>query len=242
MFKEVFNSDEDIDKYLFSEGKAVFNDLTDDYDKVQDGSMKGIGTLRVNRKTLLPKVNKNFEKGTKIDIANERFTDETLETIHNIDQKLNSFYIGNDSDYFIHENLQDFLSQEKERYIKNHILSDLQTILDGKLDNTTLIIAKAFEQVSSGIIEFLSTIEEFQKKLFTMKKKVVESEYCLTIDNIEEKYYPEMLANKDQILEWESLFGVKVKTLADLKGQPTLVLDTRFFKQAAGIFFGRHLL
>jgi adenine-specific DNA-methyltransferase len=235
LFKEVFNSDEDIDKYLFSEGKAVFNDLTDDYDKVQDGSMKGIGTLRVNRKTLLPKVNKNFEKGTKIDIANERFTDETLETIYNIDQKLNSFYIGNDSDYFIHENLQDFLSQEKERYIKNHILSDLQTILDGKLDNTTLIIAKAFEQVSSGIIEFLSTIEEFQKKLFTMKKKVVESEYCLTIDNIEEKYYPEMLANKDQILEWESLFGVKVKTLADLKGQPTLVLDTRFFKQADGL-------
>jgi len=235
LFKEVFKSDEGIDKYLFSEGKTVFNDLTDDYDKVQDGSMKGIGSLRVNQKTLLTKVNKNFERGTKIDIVNDRFTDETLETIYNIDQKLNSFYIGNDSDYFIHENLQDFLTQEKERYIKNHILSDLKTILDGKLDNTTLIIAKAFELVSSRIIEFLSTIEEFQKKLFTMKKKVVESEYCLTIDNIDEKYYPEILANKVQLLEWESLFSVKVKSLADLKGQPTLVLDTRFFKQADGL-------
>jgi adenine-specific DNA-methyltransferase len=234
LFKEVFKSDEDIDKYLFSEGKAVFNDLTDDYDKVQDGSMKGIGSLRVNRKTLLPKINKNFEKGTKIEIENDHFTDETLETIYNIDQKLNSFYIGNDSDYFIHENLQDFLTQEKERYIKNHILSDLQTILDGKLDNTTLIIAKAFESVSSRIIEFLSTIEEFQKKLFTMKKKVVESEYCLTIDKIDEKYYPEMLDNKAQVLEWESLFSVKVKTLADLKAHSTLVLDTRFFKQIDG--------
>ena len=234
LFEEIFKSDEDIDKYLFSEGKAVFNDLTNDYDKVQDGSMKGIGSLRVNRKTLLPKINKNFERGTKIEIENERFTDETLETIYNIDQKLNSFYIGNDSDYFIHENLQDFLTQEKERYIKNHILSDLQIILDGKLDNTTLIIAKAFESVSSRIIEFLSTIEEFQKKLFTMKKKVVESEYCLTIDRIDEKYYPEMLDNKNQILEWESLFSVKVKTLAELKAQPTLVLDTRFFKQIDG--------
>ena len=97
LFKEVFKSDEDIDKYLFSEGKAVFNDLTDDYDKVQDGSIKGIGSLRVNRKTLLPKIKKNFERGTKIDIENDRFTDETLETIYNIDQKLNSFYIGNDS-------------------------------------------------------------------------------------------------------------------------------------------------
>ena len=35
---------------------------------------------------------------------------------------------GNDSDYFIHENLQEFLTQEKERYIKNHILSDLKSL------------------------------------------------------------------------------------------------------------------
>lgn len=238
LFKNVFNSKANLDNYLFADDKAVFNDLTDDYDKVQDGSVKGIGALRVNRKTLLNKVNKNFERGSKIEIitenGQERFSDETLETIYNIDQKLNSFYIGNDSDYFIHENLQEFLTQEKERYIKNHILSDLKSILDGKLDNTTLIIAKAFELVSSRIIEFLSAIEEFQKKLFTMKKKVVESEYCLTIDNIDEKYYKTILENKAQLAEWETLFSVKVKTLADLKAQPTLVLDTKFFKQKDG--------
>jgi adenine-specific DNA-methyltransferase len=238
LFKEVFKSKVNLDNYLFADDKPVFNDLSDDYDKVQDGSVKGIGALRVNRKTLLNKVNKNFERGNKIEIITEngleRFSDETLETIYNIDQKLNSFYIGNDSDYFIHENLQEFLTQEKERYIKNHILSDLKSILDGKLDNTTLIIAKAFELVSSRIIEFLSAIEEFQKKLFTMKKKVVESEYCLTIDNIDEKYYKEILENKAQLAEWENLFSIKVKTLADLKAQPTLVLDTKFFKQKDG--------
>jgi adenine-specific DNA-methyltransferase len=239
IFKNIFKSKIEIEKYLFAkndkgEFKPIFNDLSDDYDKVQDGSVKGIGALRVNRKTILGKINKNFEKGTKIEIIDDRFTDETLETIYNIDQKLNSFYIGNDSDYFIHENLQEFLSQEKERYIKNHILSDLQSILDGKLDNTTLIIAKAFESVSIRIIEFLSSIEEFQKKLFTMKKKVVESEYCLTIDNIDEKYYKEILENKNQLAEWENLFGVKVKNLAELKAHPTLVLDTKFFKQKDG--------
>ncbi|OWY22226.1 site-specific DNA-methyltransferase [Sphingobacteriales bacterium UPWRP_1] len=238
LFKEVFKSKANLDNYLFADDKPVFNDLTDDYDKVQDGSVKGIGALRVNRKTLLNKVNKNFERGNKIEIITEngqdRFSDETLETIYNIDQKLNSFYIGNDSDYFIHENLQEFLTQEKERYIKNHILSDLKSILDGKLDNTTLIIAKAFEMVSSRIIEFLSAIEEFQKKLFTMKKKVVESEYCLTIDNIDDKYYKEILDNKAQLTEWENLFSIKVKTIADLKAQPTLVLDTKFFKQNDG--------
>lgn len=238
LFKEVFKSKEKLDNYLFADEKPVFNDLTDDYDKVQDGSVKGIGALRVNRKTLLNKVNKNFERGSKIEIISEngqeRYSDETLETIYNIDQKLNSFYIGNDSDYFIHENLQEFLTQEKERYIKNHILSDLKSILDGKLDNTTLIIAKAFEMVSSRIIEFLSAIEEFQKKLFTMKKKVVESEYCLTIDNIDEKYYKEILENKAQLAEWENLFSVKVKMVADIKAQPTLVLDTKFFKLKDG--------
>jgi adenine-specific DNA-methyltransferase len=239
IFTNVFNSKEDISKYLFAKNdkdelKPIFNDLSDDYDKVQDGSIKGIGALRVNRKTILGKINKNFEKGAKVEMIDDRFSDETLETIYNIDQKLNSFYIGNDSDYFIHENLQEFLSQEKERYIKNHILSDLKSILDGKLDNTTLIIAKAFESVSSRIIEFLSSIEEFQKKLFTMKKKIVESEYCMTIDNIDEKYYKEIIQNKDQLAEWEILFSVKVESLTDLKAQPTLVLDTKFFKQKDG--------
>jgi adenine-specific DNA-methyltransferase len=239
LFTEVFKSKANLDNYLFAKNdkgelKPIFNDLTDDYDKVQDGNVKGIGALRVNRKTILGKVNKNFEKGTKVGIIDDHFSDETLETIYNIDQKLNSFYIGNDSDYFIHENLQEYLTQEKERYIKNHILSDLKSILDGKLDNTTLIIAKAFELVSSRIIEFLSAIEEFQKKLFTMKKKLVESEYCLTIDNIDEKYYQEILENNAQLAEWEYLFSVKVKTLADLKAQPTLVLDTKFFRQKDG--------
>jgi adenine-specific DNA-methyltransferase len=238
IFKQVFINEIELTNYLFVDGKSVFNDLTDDYDKVQDGSVKGIGALRVNRKSLLNKVNKNFERGSKIEIitenGQERFSDKTLETLYNIDQKLNSFYIGNDSDYFIHENLQEFLTQEKERYIKNHILNDLKSILDGKLDNTTIIIAKAFDLVSNELIKFLSAIEEFQKKLFTMKKKVVESEYCLTIDNIDEKFYPEILENKVQIVEWETLFNVNVKTLADLKAQPILVLDTKFFKQKDG--------
>jgi len=238
LFNDVFKSKEDIGKYLFADDKPVFHNLTEDYDKVNDGAVKGIGALRVKRSTLLTKVNKNFERGSKIEIikekGQERFSDDTLETIYNIDQKLNSFYIGNDSDYFIHKNLLEFLTHEKERYIKNHILSDLKSILDGKLDNTTIIIAKAFDLVGSRIIEFLAAIEEFQKKLFTMKKKVVESEYCLTIDNIDEKYYPEILKNKAQLTEWVDLFSVNVKSMADLKAQPTLVLDTNFFKVKDG--------
>jgi len=56
----------------------------------------------------------------------------------------------------------------------------------------------------------------------------------LTIDNIDDKYYKEILDNKAQLTEWENLFSIKVKTIADLKAQPTLVLDTKFFKQNDG--------
>jgi adenine-specific DNA-methyltransferase len=244
LFKAVFKSEEKLDKYLSAKNdkgelKSTFNDLTDGYDKVQDGSMKGIGALRVTRKILLNKVNRNFERASKIKLEDEgkpteHFSDQTLETLYNIDQKLNSFYIGNDSDYFVHENLQEFLLQEKDRYIKSYILSDLKNILDGNLDNTTIIIAKSFDMVCSRIVEFLSAIEEFQKKLFTMKKKVVESEYCLTIDNLDEKYYPEIIANSNQKDEWETLFGIKVQKIADLKTKPTLVIDTKHFKQKDG--------
>ncbi|MEI6267658.1 MAG: DNA methyltransferase [Methylococcaceae bacterium] len=238
LFTDVFKSEENLDNYLFADAKFVFNDLTDDYDKVLDGSVKGIGALRVKRSTLLNKVNKNFERGKKIKViiqdGQERFSDDTLETIYNLDQKLNSFYIGNDSDYFIHEDLYGFLTQEKERYIKNYILSDLSSILNGKLDNTTIIIAKAFNDVADRIIEFLSAIEEFQKKLFTMKKKVVESEYCLTIDNIDEKYYTEILTNQTQQAEWENLFSIRLQNIDEMKAEPTLVLDTKFFKQEDG--------
>lgn len=236
VFEEVLNNSDNLQKYLISDDKPVFNDLKDDYDKVQDGGVKGIGSLRIDRKKVLTKVNKNFGRGEKIEIDEDKniIKDETLETLYSLDQKLNSFYVGNDSDYFIHENLQEFLTNEKDRYIKNYVLNDINNILDGKLDNTTIIIAKAFNIITSRLIEFMSAIEEFQKELFTMKKKIVECEYCLTTDNIDEKYYPEILENKEQLAEWERLFSVKVKNLNELKNEPTLVLDTKFFKKKDG--------
>jgi adenine-specific DNA-methyltransferase len=46
IFKEVFKSKDDITKYLVADGKDVFNNLEEGYDKVLDGSVKGIGVLR----------------------------------------------------------------------------------------------------------------------------------------------------------------------------------------------------
>lgn len=238
IYKEVFN-ETDVDKYLEYEKdgktKQVFVDLTKDFDKVQNGAIKGLSALRQKKLKIEKEVKNNFERGVRLyDEETKEFTDETLKALYTLDQKLNSFYIGNDADYFIHENLNEFLTNEKNRYVKNYIFDDLESIYSGKLDNTTLLIAKAFDKVSSRIIEFLSAIEDFQKHLFTKKKKVVESEYCITVDYINEKYYPEILANKTQLQEWETLFSLEVKTIDDIKANPTLVLDTKCFKQADG--------
>ncbi len=238
IFKEVF-SETNIDKYLEytkdDKTKQVFVDLTKDFDKVQNGAIKGLSALRQTKAKVEKEVKNNFERGVRLyDEETKKFTDETLKALYTLDQKLNSFYIGNDADYFIHENLNEFLTNEKNRYVKNYIFDDLESIYSGKLDNTTLLIAKAFDKVSSRIIEFLSAIEDFQKHLFTKKKKVIESEYCITVDYINEQYYPEILANKTQLQEWENLFSLEVKTIDEIKANPTLVLDTKCFKQANG--------
>ncbi len=238
IYKEISNVT-DIEKYLQYEKdgktKQVFVDLTKDFDKVQNGQIKGLSALRQNKLKVEKEVKNNFDRGVRLyDEGTKEFTDATLKDLYSLDQKLNSFYIGNDADYFIHENLNEFLTNEKNRFVKNYIFDDLESIYNGKLDNTTLLIAKAFDKVSSRIIEFLSAIEDFQKHLFTKKKKVIESEYCITVDYIDEKYYEEILKNPAQLEEWENLFSLKVKTVEDLKANPTLVLDTKCFRQPDG--------
>ena len=243
IYETVFG-ETDIDKYLTftntkkdgtEEVKNIFVDLTKDFDKVQNGQIKGLSALRQKKKKVATSAKKNFDRGTKLyDEEGKIFLDETLADLYTFDQKLNSFYIGHDADYFIHENLHEFLTNEKQRYVKNYIFDDLESIYSGKLDNTTILVAKAFDKVSSRIIEFLSAIEDFQKHLFTKKKKVVESEYCITLDYINEDYYAEILDNSDQIEEWKRLFRLEIKSIEDLKDNPTMVLDTKFFRQADG--------
>jgi len=241
IYKEIFK-ETDIDKYLeytkADKTKQVFVDLTKDFDKVQNGAIKGLSALRQKKTKIEKEVKNNFDRGVRLyDEETKQFTDKTLKYLYTLDQKLNSFYIGNDADYFIHENLNEFLTNEKNRYVKNYIFDDLESIYAGKLDNTTLLIGKAFDKVSTRIIAFLSAIEDFQKHLFTKKKKVVESEYCITVDYINEKYYQEIIDNKIQLQEWQNLFSLEVKTIEDIIANPTLVLDTKCFKQTDGTNF-----
>ena len=88
---------------------------------------------------------------------------------------------------------------------------------------------KVFKEVAQKIIAFLTQLEELQKKLWEKKKFVIETNYCITLDKIDASHYPEVFDNKEQLAEWKALFDVDIQSVDDLKDEPYLVLDTKFF-------------
>lgn len=160
---------------------------------------------------------------------------------------LNKYTTKNTSDYFIHKNLKKFLNQELDFYIKNELFHIDDIDSKENLD-ISLKRVKVFKEITLKIIEFLSQIEDFQKKLWRKKKFVVSTDYCITLDYIDQKYYPKILDNKEQLKEWKKLFSFNVedeekkfkgtlhehggenKKVEVLKQNPTVVLDTKFFE------------
>ena len=97
---------------------------------------------------------------------------------------------------------------------------------------------KAVKQIGEKVITFLSSLEEFQKKLFLKKKMVVETGYCITLDRIDEAYYDDIRTNEAQIDDWISLFAIdeidefsRPLSREFLQNNPYLVLDTKHFDE-----------
>jgi len=157
-----------------------------------------------------------------------------------LEKHLTDYTAKNSFDYFIHKDLGGFLSRELDFYIKNEVLHIDD--LDPQHINNQLSIVKAIKQVGQKIIQMLAQLENFQKKLWLKKKFVVQSDYCITLDRVPEKLYPEIIANDEQRKEWVRLFAIdEIKgdltteayseplTIEFLKQNPFLVLDTAFF-------------
>jgi adenine-specific DNA-methyltransferase len=164
-------------------------------------------------------------------------------------QHLRTFFAKNTFDFFIHKDLKSFLNRELDFYLKNEIvnLNGLNTENDFK---SILVKMKLIKDLADPIIELLSQIEDFQKKLYLKKKMVVECHYCITIDRIlkitdqtkKDKIIEQILAKKEQLAEWKSLFyvheiqgdltksGFQEKIDAKfLEENQFLLIDTRFF-------------
>ncbi|MDO9190672.1 MAG: hypothetical protein Q7U24_12420, partial [Sulfurimicrobium sp.] len=169
---------------------------------------------------------------------------------------LGQYTASNTMDYFIHKDLGGFLRRELDFYLKNEVLkldnfvggedADVQAggISDARLKamQSALEIVQAIRLLSQRLIDFLAQLEDFQKKLWLKKKFVVESHYCITLDRIPEKFYPEIAANERQREEWVKLFAIdEIKgdmatpgysaplSVEFLKANPFLMLDTAYF-------------
>lgn len=155
----------------------------------------------------------------------EKNAERTLLEKHLVD-----FVSKNSFDYFIHKDLGGFLIRELDFYIKNEVLY----LDDVNTKQTEFFVAqlskvKAIKAVSQKIIEFLSQIENFQKKLWLKKKFVISTDYFITLDRIPKEYYSEILTNKEQLAEWKLLFDVEIQNIDQLIFDQYLVLDTKFF-------------
>ena len=158
---------------------------------------------------------------------------------------LNAYVAKNTFDYFIHKDLAGFLRRELDFYIKNEImhLDDLDTDNERSVE-TYLAKIKAVKRVGNVIIDFLAQIENFQKKLWLKKKFVVETNWCMTLDKVDEKFYPEIIANPEQIQEWIDMYAVdEIKgdlthcaftnppSSAFLRENQNLLIDTKHFSE-----------
>lgn len=150
---------------------------------------------------------------------------------------LDRYTARNTFDYFIHKNLDGFLRRELDFYIKNEVMR-----LDD-IDNWAALAVeqyfskiKAIRHIGSKIIKFLAQLEDFQKRLWLKKKFVVETSYCVRLDCVPKKYWPNVMANHAQRHEWTTLLshdghdrdstGIDFNGSEALGDHPGLLVDT----------------
>ncbi len=160
---------------------------------------------------------------------------------------LKGYVAKNTFDYFIHKDLGGFLSRELDFFIKNEVmhLDDLDTSNEVRVE-TYLAKVKAIKKVGKIIIDFLAQIENFQKKLWLKKKFVVETNWCITLDKIDESFYEEIRNNKEQVQEWIEMYAIdeivndvehqepwtNPPSIEFLRQNKNLLIDTKNFSEA----------
>lgn len=151
-----------------------------------------------------------------------------------LEKHITDYTTKNTADYFIHKDLGGFLQRELDFYIKNEVmhLDDVQNAAAFADIEKNLRMIQCLRTIAHELITFLAQLEDFQKKLWLKKKFVVSSHYCITLDRVPEKLYPEIAANERQWAQWHELGMTKspeVGTLDDLKANPYFMVDTALF-------------
>ena len=151
-----------------------------------------------------------------------------------LERHLTTYTQRNTADYFIHKDLGGFLTNELDFYIKNEVMN-LDNVQNAEVFaniEKQLRMIQCLRTVALELITFLAQIENFQKKLWTKKKFVVSTEYCITLDRIPDALYQTILVNDNPFKHWSTLGLFQQHNSRDmkfLKSSPYLMVDTTFF-------------
>ncbi|MBN1547544.1 MAG: site-specific DNA-methyltransferase [Syntrophaceae bacterium] len=191
----------------------------------------------------IPRLLKTMDKAL-LAVAAEHHKNSDGQSVSFLEHHLRQYTRRNTSDFFIHKDLKGFLSGELDFYLKNEVLNlDEMAIAGEGRSEGWFQLMRVIKSVGSQIIDFLDQIESFQKMLWKKIKFIKETQYCITVCNIDESFYPIIAACDAQWAEWKELFHIdeeqsdlfsigkskKDKRIAFLKAHPTLVLDTKHF-------------
>ena len=165
-----------------------------------------------------------------------------------LEKHLTDYTAKNTFDYFIHKDLGRFMRRELDFFIKNEVmhLDDVESEAAPKVESYLARI-KATRRIAHKLIDFLTQLENLQKRLWLKKKFVLDSQWLISMDRVPEDLYEEICeaaekpartwvsAVRSQRDEWNELFVLKdvlsveqALTPAVLKANPSLVLDTSF--------------
>ncbi len=177
-------------------------------------------------------------------ITAERRKNSDGESVSFLEHHLRQYTRRNTSDFFIHKDLKGFLSRELDFYLKNEVLK-LDEMEAGGQERAEgwFQMMRVIKDVGSRIIDFLDQIESFQKMLWEKRKFITETQYCITVGDINESFYGDIAACDAQWAEWKELSHIdeeqadlfissksrRDRRVAFLKAHPTLVLDTKHF-------------
>ena len=179
-------------------------------------------------------------------LAGERRLDSDGRTVTFLEHHLRHYTRRNTSDFFIHKDLEGFLSRELDFYLKNEVLNldEVEAAGEDHADGWFQAM-RVIRSVAGRIISLLDQIEGFQKMLWEKRKFVTETHYCVRVGIIDESFYSEVVACESQWDEWQKLFSIdeeepnlfnfgkdQASMRVDyLKNHPTLVLDTKHFSE-----------
>ena len=152
-----------------------------------------------------------------------------------LEHHLRRYVQRNNADFFIHKDLAGFLNRELDFYLKSEVLNlDNLAVAGQDMSEGWFQQMRLTKAVGSGIIDFLTQIEDFRKMLWEKRKFVTEAQYFVTLANINTVFHPDIASNEAQWDEWRELLGVDGRQRSEefLQSHPTLVVNTTHFDTA----------